>query len=381
MLTADVPARSKPIAVEPAARAPGAPGGPHAASEELLHPLVHSPGPIEAAPERRGGPRLTPLQKLTAGMVTWYARHELPRYGHLLNRWGLSRQSDWRDASVVEIRDRLHGLWMRLDLADFFQRIAYFFGSYHELDILTTLGAGLQPGDVFLDGGANIGLVTLHASCLVGPGGVVHAFEPNPVAARRLRWHMARNHLTNIRCYEGGLSDATEQLELRVPGEGNLAAGTLGPVPGRYHGETSQTARVIAVRGDDMLPRDDARPLFIKLDVEGFELRAMTGLRATIEARLPAILTEVNGEMLEANGTSPRGVFDTLAPLGYRLFALDRRGFRKRHALALHPLEREHIDLEKDVLFLHPRGPHWARFAPSMMPPGRYWRHLCPASL
>ncbi|MCC6678589.1 MAG: FkbM family methyltransferase [Phycisphaerales bacterium] len=321
------------------------------------------------------------MQRLTRRAVIWYARHEFPRYGHVLNRWGINRQADWARAPVVETRERFHGLWMRLDTADFFQRIAYFLGSYHEMDVLAALDMGMRPGDAFIDAGANIGLVSLHASGRVGPGGIVHAFEPNPDAVRRLRWHIARNLLTNIRCYEGGLSDSSERLELRVPGEGNLAAGTLGPIPRRYAGLVSQAASVVTAAGDDVIEADDPRPLFIKLDVEGFEQRAITGLREVISGRLPAILTEVNGEMLEMNSASPRGIFDTLAPLGYRLFAIDRRGFRKRHSLAVHPLTREQIDLEKDVLFLHPDGPHWSRFEPAMMQPGRYWRHLCPASL
>lgn len=337
-------------------------------------------GPVEAPPPRRGGPRLTRLQRLTRRAVTWYARHELPRYGHLLNRWGINRQPDWAAAGIIETRDRFHGLWMRLDLADFFQRIDAFFGCYHELEVLAALDVGVHPGDVFLDAGANIGLVSLHGCGRAGPGGLVLAFEPNPAAARRLRWHAARNLLPNLRCYEAGLSDRAERLTLRVPGAGNLGAGTLGPIPERYHGEVGQSESVLVARGDDVLDQQDERPLFIKLDVEGFELRAINGLADAIAARRPAILTEVNGEMLEINGASPRGVFDRLAPLGYELFALDRHGFRRRRRLTLHPLTREQIDLEKDVLFLHPRGPHWARFKPFMSPPGRYWRHLCPAT-
>lgn len=315
---------------------------------------------------------------MTRRLVTWYVRRELPRYGSVLNAWGINRQQDWARAPVVEIRDRFHGQWMRLDLSDFFQRIAYFFGCYHELDVFSALTAALRPGDVFVDGGANIGLLSMHASSIVGPAGEVHSFEPNPAAARRLRWHVARNLIRNLRCYEGGLSDEGGTLELRVPGSANLAAGTLGPIPDRYHGEISQRESVVVIPGDDLLPEDDARPLFIKLDVEGFELKALRGLMRTIRSRRPAVLTEVNGEMLGANGSSPREVYDTLAPLGYELFALDRRGFRKRHRLMLHPLSREQIDLEKDVLFLHREGPHWPRLRAAMMPPGRYWRHLCP---
>src|SRR5204863_3722058 len=120
----------------------------------------------------------------------------------------------------------------------------------------------------------------------------------------------------------------------------------------------------------------DTRPLFVKLDVEGFEVRALNGLMQTVRRQLPAVVAEVNDEMLQVNGSSSAQLHSTLADLGYSAFALDRAGFIGRHRLWLHQLQPHHISWEKDAVWLNPRGPHWERLAPCMQPPGRYWRHM-----
>jgi hypothetical protein len=129
------------------------------------------------------------------------------------------------------------------------------------------------------------------------------------------------------------------------------------------------------VRGDDVLDPSDERPLLIKLDVEGYELKALRGMIMTIRTRRPAILTELNGELLAQSGDSPGAIFDILHPLGYEVFAPERTGFRTGHRLRLHPLLREELVCEKDVLWLIPHQTHWRRLAKTIQIRDGYWRH------
>lgn len=328
---------------------------------------------------RDGRPAL-PAERLIP-FLRFYAHHELPRYGQLLNRFGMNEQPRWAEAGVVETRERFHGFRMRLDLSDFYQRIAWFFGCYGEMHILSVLSHALRPGDQVVDGGAYIGLVTLHAAGLVGAdgngtrAGGIDCFEPSRALHERLHWHVQANGLKGVRVHEVGLSDEPATLELRIPGFDNMASGTLGPIPERYGPDYHDACEARTVRGDDVL-EEDARPLFIKLDVEGFELRALRGLRRTIERRRPAILMEVNDEMLGVNGATPRDVYDWLSSRGYLCFALDRCGFRRRLRLKLHLLTPELLPWEQDVLWLHPCGVHWGRLKRYFQRPGTYWRHL-----
>lgn len=60
---------------------------------------------------------------------------------------------------------------------------------------LGLLAAVLRPGDAFIDGSADIGLSTVAAAELVGPGGRVLAFEPHPEARRLLARNLRRHRV------------------------------------------------------------------------------------------------------------------------------------------------------------------------------------------
>lgn len=305
-----------------------------------------------------------------------YAHFELPRYGHILDWYGINAQEEWLDAPTLVSRERFTGWKIRLDLSDFFQRLEYFFGTTTELAVVSLMQRSLRPGEVFFDGGANTGLLSLIGAGLVGERGRVLAFEPNPEVYERLRWHVETNRITQITCYDAGLSDVSETLPVLMPDIHNHASGTLGGIPARYGAAVTKVGECRTVRGDDILDRDDTRPLFAKLDVEGFEVRALRGMMETVRRRLPAVVAEVNDEMLLVNRSSSVELHSMLADLGYSAWALDRGGFTTRHRLWLHPLQPHQVSWEKDAVWLHPKGPHWERLAPCMQPPGRYWRHI-----
>lgn len=63
------------------------------------------------------------------------------------------------------------------------------------MDLLSLI---LEEGDALWDVGAHHGYVTLHASSLVGPTGVVYAFEPSPYNLTYLRQHLEWNARSNI---------------------------------------------------------------------------------------------------------------------------------------------------------------------------------------
>lgn len=343
--------------------------------------ITHTPtGAPPAAPRDDAASSAAGSQRPRPGpvgrLLRRYAHLELPRYGLLLHWYGMNDQPRWAGAPIVEMRGRYHGHIMRLDLSDFFQRIAYFMGAYHELHILTVCDYALRPGDEFLDGGAYIGLVTLHAAGVVGPSGLVHAVECSPRTIGRLRYHAEVNNLAHVRVHELGLSDAPGEFAMRLPGFDNNAAATLSPVPQRFGAHVEDLGTVRVLPGDQILDPAGSRPLMIKLDVEGFEPRAIRGLERTIASRRPAIMTEINAEMLEAGGSSVLLFDQQMRALGYKPYAIDRGGFRLRHRLLLHPVAPDQLAWEPDVLWLTEGSVHWDRLKHLVMPPGVYWRHM-----
>src|SRR6202041_3672613 len=67
----------------------------------------------------------------------------------------------------------------------------------------------LQPGDVFYDLGANIGLFSLLAARVAGPTGKIFSFEPDAQIAERLRRNAAYNGFSNITVVELGVWSAS----------------------------------------------------------------------------------------------------------------------------------------------------------------------------
>jgi len=64
---------------------------------------------------------------------------------------------------------------------------------YWEMWLTEALVRAVRPGMTVIDIGANLGYFTLLIADLVGPGGRVHAFEPNPPIAARLKQSLSLN--------------------------------------------------------------------------------------------------------------------------------------------------------------------------------------------
>jgi FkbM family methyltransferase len=85
----------------------------------------------------------------------------------------------------------------------------FFRGTYSgdQLEVLCNL---LQPGDLFVDGGANQGEFTVLAASLVGPSGKVLAFEPVSRIRERLTLNISLNSFQNVDVLALGLGDKSE---------------------------------------------------------------------------------------------------------------------------------------------------------------------------
>jgi len=83
-------------------------------------------------------------------------------------------------------------------------------------------------------------------------------------------------------------------------------------------------ARVSAESGDDEISLDDYAaehppPDVVKIDIEGGEYGALSGMKETLEDERPVVFVEVHPAYLRAKGDSPAAVFDLLRDAGYDL--------------------------------------------------------------
>ena len=88
------------------------------------------------------------------------------------------------------------------------------YGEYSELETVI-FDQFVQPGQLVLEVGANIGVHTLFFSRKVGPEGLVLAFEPQRIVYQTLCGNLAINSITNVFCWNTAVG--AENGEIVVP--------------------------------------------------------------------------------------------------------------------------------------------------------------------
>ncbi|MET0225531.1 MAG: FkbM family methyltransferase [Dokdonella sp.] len=177
-------------------------------------------------------------------------------------------------------------------------------GRGYEPHVTAILRERLHDGDVALDVGANIGVLTLLAASLVGAQGRVIAVEP--VARNRVL--LARSaqaaHYDQIEIIAAAASDRVGAIELRThPTTSNSARPAAA-------GERLRDARGSGVRVPTVVLDETLTALqrldLVKLDIAGMEPLALRGLERTLSRWRPLLLTEFHPWAIErASATAP----------------------------------------------------------------------------
>ena len=145
--------------------------------------------------------------------------------------------------------------------------------------------AAVRPGDIVLEAGANVGAYTMLFAQWVGPLGHVFAFEPDPHAYAGLQAHIALNGVADrVSPIAAAVADGREpRLRLAI-GESSGVSRIV-----RRADRTAAATEVDAVSIDCFCRQRRIVPQVIKIDVEGVELAALAGARATIAAAGPEL--------------------------------------------------------------------------------------------
>jgi FkbM family methyltransferase len=202
-----------------------------------------------------------------------------------------------------------HGITFMLDISDYQDWILYWGLTTDRASELYLL---LQPDYVVFDVGTSLGEVCMTAAGLVGPQGMVYAFEPDPISFRKLTGNLALNRFGNIFASNLGLGDrpATRQMVVD-PGNRGSSRVQRHPAPGESFSIHIETLDSFVAQRE--LQRLDV----LKVDVEGFELSVLKGAHQALGRFRPRLFVTVSDRNLRQQGGSAVELIAFIRAAGY----------------------------------------------------------------
>jgi len=169
----------------------------------------------------------------------------------------------------------------------------------------------IRPGMHVADVGANIGLYSLYLSRCTGPSGQVYSFEPDALMAATLRENLTINNASHVEVFECAVGAVKGEVILQRNAM-NSGDNRVGKAPGTaLHNE--QVSVPICALQDALKGR---RLDFIKMDIQGWEGRALQGVADLLDANPDLkIYFEFWPHGLRLAGTEIEQLADTLRQL------------------------------------------------------------------
>jgi len=163
---------------------------------------------------------------------------------------------------------------------------AYASGLIHEEATTNLFKKAVRERDIIVDLGANIGYFSLLAAKLTGKEGKVYSFEPEPKNYNYLLKNIKLNNYDNILATQKAVSDKNGRTKLYIC-EHDTGHHTINQYEGikNYKPNTDDKENFIeidTVTLDDFLKDKEKAVDVIKIDIEGAEMLALSGMKEII---------------------------------------------------------------------------------------------------
>jgi FkbM family methyltransferase len=146
------------------------------------------------------------------------------------------------------------------------------FNPDYNLEELDFLRERTPVGGVFVDVGANVGTYAMVLARHVGVAGKVIAIEPHPVTFARLKFNCAASGFAQVNLVAAAAGPADGELMIETDGD-NLGASHI-----VTNATVGNAIKVRSLRLQRILEEADVSDVdALKIDVEGFEDRVLTG--------------------------------------------------------------------------------------------------------
>jgi FkbM family methyltransferase len=207
------------------------------------------------------------------------------------------------------------GINYSLDLSCLMQWYVYWDFKARDRERLYSL---VQPGQVILDVGTNIGETLLNFAKLTGEKGFVYGFEPDNTNYANVQKNIKLNTFRNVHVFNNAVSDKVETVKLFIVEPHNRGMNRI--LDEKKHSGSDYT--VMQTTTIDTIVRENniTKVDLVKIDIEGYEMHALRGGIETWKKFHPAFFIEVGYTRLLDNGTSPNELVKFLEDLGYECF-------------------------------------------------------------
>lgn len=213
-------------------------------------------------------------------------------------------------------------------------------GFFCERETLGRVQERLQPGDVFLDVGSNLGIFTVFGARAAGPRGTVISCEPGSEAYEQLQTNIELNELTNVRTLKLALSDRHSTMK--------LALGDSASLCGLAHlSEEDGPAEEVQTVSYDSLVAEQGLPIpgVVKIDIEGHEYAALQGMERTLaDPACFALFCEIHPYALPS-GVSHEDVVSLIESLGFACVSTRKRGADEYQVIEIAAMKNPPNDL------------------------------------
>lgn len=195
-------------------------------------------------------------------------------------------------------------------------------------DVFAAYASLLKEGDVVFDVGAHIGRYSVFPSRLIGRKGQVYSFEPVEENYWQLKTTLALNRCENVTAINKAVSDRKCEVEINLFDKEFSSWSSLGkPEMTTPDGRKVKPHRTETVQSETIdsfcAESDVGRINFLKIDVEGFELKVLNGAKRMLKAHLiDNICFEVSAVPLDASGVSTNQIVALLHSCGYEVFKI-----------------------------------------------------------
>jgi FkbM family methyltransferase len=171
----------------------------------------------------------------------------------------------------------------------------------------------MRRGDLFADIGANVGMYSVWVAGITGANAI--SIEPVPETFKALQQNIRLNDLSHlIKPYQAatGAEVGVVQMTCNAGGLDHVVEGRSG----------GNTVEVPVARIDDLL--NGRAPYAMKIDVEGYELRALRGAAQTLQnPDVKAVVIELQDWTLRKFGTSEKECREFLTGFGFQPHTYD----------------------------------------------------------